>query len=189
MRARRGWWSWLDRNQVTDHVICDLKGQINNTPEVLHPKSSNFIMWSICLRVWLHTQGPYWARGGVGSHQTEVSVISFSHSSKFIFYTSSVLHIYLSCICGRHLAHISGHRSYYLRGAGARLQTALQNFALDTLQRRVSPCLDILLCINNEITVMLLLTYIDFYSTSSQIPTGLHSNGCAGHAEGGSVCE
>lgn len=37
----------------------------------------------------------------------------------------------------RHLAHVSGHRSYYLRGAGARLQTALQNFALDTLQRRV----------------------------------------------------
>ncbi|XP_040027507.2 serine--tRNA ligase, mitochondrial isoform X2 [Gasterosteus aculeatus] len=36
----------------------------------------------------------------------------------------------------RHLAHVSGHRSYYLRGAGARLQTALQNFALDTLQRR-----------------------------------------------------
>uniref|UniRef100_H3DA11 Serine--tRNA ligase, mitochondrial n=1 Tax=Tetraodon nigroviridis TaxID=99883 RepID=H3DA11_TETNG len=34
----------------------------------------------------------------------------------------------------RHLAHVSGHRSYYLRGAGARLQTALQNFALDTLQ-------------------------------------------------------
>lgn len=37
----------------------------------------------------------------------------------------------------RHLSHISGHRSYYLRGAGARLQTALQNFALDTLQRSV----------------------------------------------------
>ncbi|KAL6116474.1 sars2 [Pungitius sinensis] len=36
----------------------------------------------------------------------------------------------------RHLAHVSGHRSYYLRGAGARLQTALQNFALETLQRR-----------------------------------------------------
>ncbi|XP_061135950.1 serine--tRNA ligase, mitochondrial isoform X2 [Syngnathus typhle] len=36
----------------------------------------------------------------------------------------------------RHLAHVSGHRSYYLRGAGARLQIALQNFALDTLQRR-----------------------------------------------------
>ncbi|XP_061683522.1 serine--tRNA ligase, mitochondrial [Syngnathoides biaculeatus] len=35
----------------------------------------------------------------------------------------------------RHLAHVSGHRSYYLRGAGARLQIALQNFALDTLQR------------------------------------------------------
>ncbi|XP_061637293.1 serine--tRNA ligase, mitochondrial isoform X1 [Phyllopteryx taeniolatus] len=35
----------------------------------------------------------------------------------------------------RHLAHVSGHRSYYLRGAGARLQTALQNYALDTLQR------------------------------------------------------
>lgn len=36
----------------------------------------------------------------------------------------------------RHLAHVSGHRSYYLRGAGAQLQIALQNFALDTLQRR-----------------------------------------------------
>lgn len=46
----------------------------------------------------------------------------------------------LSC---RHLAHVSGHRSYYLRGAGARLQTALQNFALDTVQRRVSTCLEI----------------------------------------------
>uniref|UniRef100_A0A8D3D5K1 serine--tRNA ligase n=1 Tax=Scophthalmus maximus TaxID=52904 RepID=A0A8D3D5K1_SCOMX len=42
----------------------------------------------------------------------------------------------LGLVRQRHLAHISGHRSYYLRGAGARLQTALQNFALDTLQRR-----------------------------------------------------
>ncbi|KAM4627217.1 serine--tRNA ligase, mitochondrial [Polymixia lowei] len=42
----------------------------------------------------------------------------------------------LGLIRQRHLAHVSGHRSYYLRGAGARLQTALQNFALETLQRR-----------------------------------------------------
>ncbi|KAM7413574.1 hypothetical protein PAMA_020787 [Pampus argenteus] len=42
----------------------------------------------------------------------------------------------LGLIRQRHLAHVSGHRSYYLRGAGARLQIALQNFALDTLQRR-----------------------------------------------------
>ncbi|XP_049925159.1 serine--tRNA ligase, mitochondrial [Epinephelus moara] len=42
----------------------------------------------------------------------------------------------LGLIRQRHLAHVSGHRSYYLRGAGARLQTALQNLALDTLQRR-----------------------------------------------------
>ncbi|XP_062329647.1 serine--tRNA ligase, mitochondrial [Osmerus eperlanus] len=42
----------------------------------------------------------------------------------------------LGLIRQRNLAHISGHRSYYLRGAGARLQIALQNFALDTLQRR-----------------------------------------------------
>ncbi|GLD65665.1 serine--tRNA ligase, mitochondrial [Lates japonicus] len=42
----------------------------------------------------------------------------------------------LGLIRQRHLSHISGHRSYYLRGAGARLQIALQNFALDTLQRR-----------------------------------------------------
>ncbi|KAM9318860.1 serine--tRNA ligase, mitochondrial isoform 2-T2 [Pholidichthys leucotaenia] len=42
----------------------------------------------------------------------------------------------LGLIRQRHLSHVSGHRSYYLRGAGARLQTALQNFALDTLQRR-----------------------------------------------------
>uniref|UniRef100_A0A7N8YID2 Serine--tRNA ligase, mitochondrial n=1 Tax=Mastacembelus armatus TaxID=205130 RepID=A0A7N8YID2_9TELE len=42
----------------------------------------------------------------------------------------------LGLIRQRHLSHISGHRSYYLRGAGARLQIALQNFALDTLQQR-----------------------------------------------------
>ncbi|XP_029027347.1 serine--tRNA ligase, mitochondrial [Betta splendens] len=42
----------------------------------------------------------------------------------------------LGLIRQRHLSHISGHRCYYLRGAGARLQSALQNFALDTLQRR-----------------------------------------------------
>ncbi|KAM6959240.1 serine--tRNA ligase, mitochondrial [Aplochiton taeniatus] len=42
----------------------------------------------------------------------------------------------LGLIRQRRLAHVSGHRSYYLRGAGASLQTALQNFALDTLQRR-----------------------------------------------------
>ncbi|XP_028817817.1 serine--tRNA ligase, mitochondrial [Denticeps clupeoides] len=42
----------------------------------------------------------------------------------------------LDMIRQRRLAHVSGHRSYYLRGAGARLQIALQNFALDLLQRR-----------------------------------------------------
>lgn len=41
----------------------------------------------------------------------------------------------------RRLAHVSGHRSYYLRGAGALLQTALQNFALDKLRRRVKQSL------------------------------------------------
>uniref|UniRef100_A0A4W4GK42 Serine--tRNA ligase, mitochondrial n=1 Tax=Electrophorus electricus TaxID=8005 RepID=A0A4W4GK42_ELEEL len=43
---------------------------------------------------------------------------------------------FLDIIRQRRLAHVSGHRSYYLRGAGARLQTALQNFALDLLQKR-----------------------------------------------------
>ncbi|XP_061073835.1 serine--tRNA ligase, mitochondrial [Conger conger] len=42
----------------------------------------------------------------------------------------------LDLIRQRRLAHVSGHRSYYLRGAGARLQLALQNFALDLLMRR-----------------------------------------------------
>uniref|UniRef100_A0A8C8LY01 Serine--tRNA ligase, mitochondrial n=1 Tax=Oncorhynchus tshawytscha TaxID=74940 RepID=A0A8C8LY01_ONCTS len=42
----------------------------------------------------------------------------------------------LGLIRQRRLAHVSGHRSYYLRGVGARLQSALQNFALETLQQR-----------------------------------------------------
>ncbi|KAI1894070.1 hypothetical protein AGOR_G00130200 [Albula goreensis] len=42
----------------------------------------------------------------------------------------------LDLIRQRRLAHVSGHRSYYLRGVGAQLQAALQNLALDTLQRR-----------------------------------------------------
>ncbi|XP_055052056.2 serine--tRNA ligase, mitochondrial [Misgurnus anguillicaudatus] len=42
----------------------------------------------------------------------------------------------LDIIRQRRLAHVSGHRSYYLRGAGARLQLALQNFAIDLLYKR-----------------------------------------------------
>ncbi|XP_072313190.1 serine--tRNA ligase, mitochondrial [Eucyclogobius newberryi] len=42
----------------------------------------------------------------------------------------------LGLIRQRHLSHVSGHRSYYLRGGGARLQTALQNFTLDKLLKR-----------------------------------------------------
>ncbi|XP_052473098.1 serine--tRNA ligase, mitochondrial [Carassius gibelio] len=42
----------------------------------------------------------------------------------------------LDIIRQRRLAHVSGHRSYYLRGAGATLQFALQNYTLDFLQKR-----------------------------------------------------
>uniref|UniRef100_A0A671SBX5 serine--tRNA ligase n=1 Tax=Sinocyclocheilus anshuiensis TaxID=1608454 RepID=A0A671SBX5_9TELE len=44
----------------------------------------------------------------------------------------------LEIIRQRRLAHVSGHRSYYLRGAGARLQFALQNYTMDFLQKRVT---------------------------------------------------
>ncbi|TRY89425.1 hypothetical protein DNTS_010826 [Danionella cerebrum] len=42
----------------------------------------------------------------------------------------------LDIIRQRRLSHVSGHRSYYLRGAGAQLQFALQSFTLDLLQKR-----------------------------------------------------
>ncbi|XP_043114149.1 serine--tRNA ligase, mitochondrial [Puntigrus tetrazona] len=42
----------------------------------------------------------------------------------------------LDIIRQRRLAHVSGHRSYYLIGLGARLQLALQNYTLDLLQKR-----------------------------------------------------
>lgn len=104
-------------------------------------------MWSIRLRVWFHTQRPYWAGGRVGSHQTEVSVCYSLKTKKNVLFFAQVVFFTLDklllCLCCRHLAHVSGHRSYYLRGTGARLQTALQNFALDTLQRRVRPRWDI----------------------------------------------
>lgn len=37
----------------------------------------------------------------------------------------------------RRLSHVSGHRSYYLRGAGALLQHGLVNFTLNKLIHRV----------------------------------------------------
>ena len=37
----------------------------------------------------------------------------------------------------RRLSHVSGHRSYYLRGAGALLQYGLVNFTLNKLIHRV----------------------------------------------------
>ncbi|XP_016101292.1 serine--tRNA ligase, mitochondrial-like [Sinocyclocheilus grahami] len=42
----------------------------------------------------------------------------------------------LDIVRQRRLAHVSGHRSYYLRGVGARLQFALQNYTMDLLQKR-----------------------------------------------------
>ncbi|KAM5236347.1 serine--tRNA ligase, mitochondrial [Ctenodactylus gundi] len=42
----------------------------------------------------------------------------------------------LDIIRQRRLSHVSGHRSYYLRGAGALLQHGLVNFTLDKLVRR-----------------------------------------------------
>jgi len=47
---------------------------------------------------------------------------------------------------------VSGHRSYYLRGAGARLQFALQNFTMDLLQKLVSMFLSISVIWNNVST-------------------------------------
>uniref|UniRef100_A0A9J8DGN7 serine--tRNA ligase n=1 Tax=Cyprinus carpio carpio TaxID=630221 RepID=A0A9J8DGN7_CYPCA len=44
----------------------------------------------------------------------------------------------LDIIRQRRLAHVSGHRSYYLRGVGASLQFALQNYTMDLLQKRLS---------------------------------------------------
>ncbi|XP_078462441.1 serine--tRNA ligase, mitochondrial [Lampetra planeri] len=42
----------------------------------------------------------------------------------------------LDIIRQKHLSHVSGHRSYYLRGAGAELEHALAHFALKKLKRR-----------------------------------------------------
>ncbi|KAJ7303905.1 hypothetical protein JRQ81_011416 [Phrynocephalus forsythii] len=42
----------------------------------------------------------------------------------------------LDIIRQRHLSHISGYRSYYLRGAGALLQQALVQFAFNKLQKK-----------------------------------------------------
>lgn len=137
MRARQRLWSWLDKNQVIDHVICDIKPVCSR---------GKVTLWSIRLRFWFHTQRPYWAWGRVGSYQTEVSICYSLKTSFFFDFCTSRFFTHdklLLCLCCRHLAHVSGHRSYYLRGAGARLQTALQNFALDTLQRRVGPRWDI----------------------------------------------
>lgn len=43
----------------------------------------------------------------------------------------------LDIIRQKRLSHVSGHRSYYLRGAGALLQHGLVNFTLSKLVRRV----------------------------------------------------
>lgn len=54
---------------------------------------------------------------------------------------TSPAHIRLA-VCSyvpRRLSHVSGHRSYYLRGAGALLQHGLVNFTLSKLVRRVWP--------------------------------------------------
>ncbi|KPP63247.1 serine--tRNA ligase, mitochondrial-like [Scleropages formosus] len=75
----------------------------------------------------------------VGDESQATVVESVGRKREFDFEVKGHLEIgeRLDLIRQRRLAHVSGHRSYYLRGAGAQLQTALQNFVLDTLQRKV----------------------------------------------------
>ncbi|XP_018598373.1 serine--tRNA ligase, mitochondrial [Scleropages formosus] len=74
----------------------------------------------------------------VGDESQATVVESVGRKREFDFEVKGHLEIgeRLDLIRQRRLAHVSGHRSYYLRGAGAQLQTALQNFVLDTLQRK-----------------------------------------------------
>ncbi|XP_053363316.1 serine--tRNA ligase, mitochondrial isoform X1 [Clarias gariepinus] len=74
----------------------------------------------------------------IGDESQAKVVEMVGHKAEFEFKVQGHLEIgeNLDIIRQRRLAHVSGHRSYYLRGAGAQLQTALQNFALDFLQKR-----------------------------------------------------
>lgn len=100
-------------------------------------------------RIWFQTKRPPGNWRGSWHHKTEVRcflchVLIFSKIKLFIFH----LHFFPL----RRLAHVSGHRSYYLRGAGARLQFALQNFTMDLLQKLVSMFLSISVIWNNVST-------------------------------------
>ncbi|XP_034023765.1 serine--tRNA ligase, mitochondrial isoform X2 [Thalassophryne amazonica] len=71
--------------------------------------------------------------------ETQARVLELvGHKPEFDFKPKSHVELgeTLGLIRQRHLSHVSGQRSYYLRGAGAKLQTALQNFALDILQQQ-----------------------------------------------------
>ncbi|XP_060799707.1 serine--tRNA ligase, mitochondrial isoform X1 [Neoarius graeffei] len=74
----------------------------------------------------------------IGDESQAKVVEMVGHKAEFEFKPKGHLEIgeNLEIIRQRRLAHVSGHRSYYLRGAGAQLQIALQNFALDLLQKR-----------------------------------------------------
>lgn len=52
-------------------------------------------------------------------------------------FPASLAHVHPPvCLSPRRLSHVSGHRSYYLRGAGALLQHGLVNFTFNKLLRR-----------------------------------------------------
>ncbi|XP_026994686.2 serine--tRNA ligase, mitochondrial [Tachysurus fulvidraco] len=74
----------------------------------------------------------------IGDESKAKVIEMVGHKAEFEFKVKGHLEIgeSLDLIRQRRLAHVSGHRSYYLRGAGAQLQIALQNFALDLLQKR-----------------------------------------------------
>ncbi|XP_056467246.1 serine--tRNA ligase, mitochondrial [Gadus chalcogrammus] len=110
----------------------EIRGRLN----LLYPKESELEAehYSRALRLpnTTHPDVP------IGDESQACVVELIGQKPEFNFKPKSHLELgeHLGLIRQRHLAHVSGHRSYYLRGTGARLQTALQNFALDTLQRR-----------------------------------------------------
>lgn len=72
MRAKREWWSWLDRSQVrrrNNTITCSPHDLIDVQSRAVFDMQLSLTFF---IRVWLQTQGTPRDRGGAWSYQTEV---------------------------------------------------------------------------------------------------------------------
>uniref|UniRef100_A0A8C0GN03 serine--tRNA ligase n=1 Tax=Chelonoidis abingdonii TaxID=106734 RepID=A0A8C0GN03_CHEAB len=125
----KGWGLWLPNYQVLRNRGREIRHQLNSLYQKELELDEKYYLKALKLPNWTH---PDVVSGAAGSWDRGFLYGSFDFKVKGHLEIGEDLDI----VRQRRLSHISGHRSYYLRGAGAMLQHALVQFTVSKLVKQ-----------------------------------------------------